>query len=69
MHIVKICIYSVDIYKLSHQYKLCLIVLLKVDKGLGIGFYSDVLPFCLAINFRIKSCKELLFDAKKIAKQ
>lgn len=47
----------------------CPIVLLKVDKDLGVDLYHTVLPFGLAIGLRVKGGRESLFDAKKIAKQ
>ena len=33
-----------------YEKKLCLIILLKVDKGLEIGFYYIILPFGLTVN-------------------
>ena len=43
--------------------------MLKVDKRLKVDLHAAVLLFCLAINLRIKSCREPPFDANKIAKQ
>ena len=33
------------------------------------GLHSTVLPFCLAINLRIRSYKESPFNAKEVTKQ
>lgn len=63
-----ISIFSIFIYKPSYWQKLGLIVLLKIDKNLKISFYSNFIPFCLAINLDMKDSKMLLFDFKKIIK-
>ena len=40
-------IFGVIIDKLCYEKKLCLIILLEVDKGLKVGFYYTILSFSL----------------------
>ena len=60
-------IFSIVISKLCYGKKLYLIILLKVNKNLEVGFYYIILSFSLAISLWIKGDKKFLFDAKKIA--
>ena len=53
--------------KLCSGKKLCLIILLKVDKSLEISFYYTILPLCLALYLWVESGREFLLDAKEIA--
>ena len=45
-----------------------LIVLLRIDKYLKIALYNIIFLLCLAINLRIKSDREPLYNTNKIAK-
>ena len=60
-------ILGIIVGELCHEKKLCLIILLKVDKGLEVGFYCIILPLCLAIHLRIEGGGEFSLDAEKIA--
>lgn len=62
-------IFSIVIKKLSYWQELCLVILFKIDKNSKINFYYIILLFDLAVNLKIKSGEELLFDDKKIAKE
>ena len=43
-------IFGIIISKLYYGKKPCLIILLKVDKGLKIGFYHTILPLNLTVR-------------------
>ena len=62
-YIVGVSIFGIIISKLNYKKKLCLIILLKVDKNLEIGVYCTILPLSLVDCLRVKSGKEFLFDA------
>ena len=49
--------------KLYYKKKLCLIILLKVDKSLEINFYCIILPLNLAVCLQIKGGRKFLLDA------
>ena len=50
-----ISIFGIIVDKLCHGKKLYLIILLKVDKNLKIGFYYTILPLNLVVCLQIKS--------------
>ena len=62
-------IISVFICKPSYLQKFCLVILLKVGKGLEICFYYIILIFGLAINLKIGSNRNLALDSKKHVEQ
>ena len=69
---LKICvagggIFCVVISKLRHGKKPCLIILLKVDKGLEVGFHYTILPFGLTVRLWVESGGESPLDAEEIA--
>ena len=68
-HVVVTCIFGIIVYKLGYKQNPSLIVLFKVDKSPKIYLYSTIQPFCLAIYYKIKSRREPLFNAKKVAEQ
>ena len=59
-------IFGIVIGKLRHKKKPCLIILLKIDKGLEIGFHHTILPLCLIVCLRVENSREFLFNAKEI---
>ena len=44
-------------------------ILLEVDKGLEIGFYSNVLPLSVAISFQIEGDRKSMLNLIEVAKQ
>ena len=66
-HIANANILSIIVGKLYHRKKLCLIILLKVDKNLEIGFHCAILPFDLTVRLWMESGGEFPLDAKEIA--
>ena len=66
-YIVNIGIFGIIVGKFYYKKKPCLIILLKVNKGLKISFYHTILSFDLTIRLWIKSNKKSLFNAKEIA--
>ena len=60
-------ILGVVIGKLCHRKKPCLIILLKVDKGLKIGFHCAILPFGLTVRLWVEGGRESPLYAKEIA--
>ena len=64
---VSIGILGIVVGKLCYEKKLYSIILLKVDKGLKIGFHYTILLFGLTICLWIKNSKEFPLNAKKIA--
>ena len=56
-------ILGIIIGKLCHGKKLCLIILLKVDKGSEIGFYFTILFLCLIVHLRLEGGGKFLLDA------
>ena len=65
-YIAGVGILGVIIGKLYHKKKLCLIILLKVDKDLEVSFHCAILPFGLTVCLWIKGGEESPLDAKKI---
>ena len=65
--IISASILGVVVSKFRHKKKLCLIILLKVDKSLEINFYYIVLPLSLAVHLRVEGDKKSLLNAKEIA--
>ena len=65
------CIADIDIYgiiigKLCYKKKLCLIILLKVDKNLKVSFYCTILSLSLTICLWVKSSKKFPLKVKEI---
>ena len=65
------CIAGADIFdivvsKLCHRKKLCSIILLKVDKGLEVGFYCIILLYGLIVYLWVEGYREFPLDAKEI---
>ena len=48
--------------KLYHEQQLSLIILIIVDKGPKIGFYSLILPFYLSICLKVEGGRESSID-------
>ena len=59
-------ILGIIISKFCYKKKLCLIILLKVDKGSKIGFYCIILFLNLVICLQIEGSREFLLNIKKI---
>ena len=55
-------VFGVVIGKLCHRKKLCLVILLKIDKGLVVCFHCIILPFGFAIRLQVKVGEESLYD-------
>ena len=64
--VASIGILGVIIGKHRHGKKPCLIILLKVDKGLKINFHRTILPLSLAVYLWVKGDGESPLDAKEI---
>ena len=64
---VSISILGVIIGKLRHEKKLCLIILLDVNKGLEVDFHHAILPFILSLCLWVKDDREFMLDTKEIA--
>ena len=60
-------IFSIVISKLRHRKKSYLIILLKVDKSLEVGFHCIILPFGLTVHPGVESDEESPLDIKEIA--
>ena len=60
-------ILGIFIGKLRYEKKPCLIILLKDDKGLEIGFYHTILLLSLAVHLQVKGNRESLLDIEEIA--
>ena len=60
-------ILGIVVSKLRHEKKLCPIILLKVDKGLEVGFYCTILLLSLAVRLQMNGGGESLLDAEGIA--
>ena len=65
------CVANADILgivvsKLRYGKKLCLIILLKVDKGSEVGFYHTILLLSLAVRLRVEGGGEFPLNAKEI---
>ena len=58
--------FGVVVGKLYYKKKLCLIILLKVDKGLEVNFYHAILPFNLTVHLWIEDGRESPLDVKEI---
>ena len=56
-------ILGIIIGKLRHGEEICPIILLEIDKGLGVGFYCSIVPFGLPVRLEIESNGEFLLDA------
>ena len=65
-YIANIGIFGIVVSKLRYEKKCCLIILLKVDKDLEVGFHYTILPLSLAVCLWVKGGGESLLDAKKI---
>ena len=60
-------IFGIIIGKLRHGKKLYLVILLKVDKNLDIGFYHAMLSFGMTVRLLVKGGKEFLLNVEEIA--
>ena len=60
-------ILGIVVSKLRHGKKSCQIILLKVDKGLEIGFHRTILPLSLAVRLQMEDGGESPLDAEEIA--
>ena len=58
-------IFSITLSIFSHLIKICLIILLKINKSSKIDCYYSILLFDLAIYLKIKKCEKFLVNAKK----
>ena len=61
-------IFSIIISKFYYKKKLYLVILLKIDNNLKVGFYYIILLFNLAVYLEVKSYKKFLFSIKNIIK-
>ena len=59
-------ILGVIVGKLHYEKKLCLIILLKVDKNSKVNFYYTILPLSLAIYLQVEDGRKSLLDIKEI---
>ena len=62
-----ISIFSIVTNKHRYGKKLYLIILLKIDKILEVGFYYTILLFSLADDLQIKGDRKFFFNAEEIA--
>lgn len=62
---VGIYIFCVFIYKFCYEWELSLVILLLINKKLGLCFYFDVLIFGLIVYLQLKDYKKFLFSDKK----
>ena len=65
--VANICVFAIVISKFGYWWKLCSIILFKVNKCLKVYFYYAVMVFDFAISLRIKRGRKQLFDTKKVA--
>ena len=63
---VSASILGIIISELRYREKPCPIILLEVDKGLGVGFYYTILPLSLVVHLWVESSEESPLDAKEI---
>ena len=59
--------FGVILSNLHHGKKACSIILLKVDKGLKIGFFCAILSFSLTVHLWVESDEKFPLDTKEIA--
>lgn len=64
---VNTCILSIFICKFSHEYELCLMILLLVNKSIKLNFYYVVWSVSLNVYLRMESSGELSSNAEKVA--
>ena len=62
-HVICLSIFDIIIYKLSYWQKVCLVILFLIYKKFEICLYCTNLSFYLAIDQKMKGCKEFLFDS------
>ena len=60
-------ILGIVVGKFCHGKKPCPIIILKVDKGLEIGFHCTILLFRLAVRLLLEDDRKSPLDAKEIA--
>ena len=60
-------ILGIVVSKLRYGKKPYPIILLKVDKGLEVGFHHIILPLSLAVCLRVEGVGKSPLDAKEIA--
>ena len=63
IYMISAGISGIVVGKHFHGKKPCSIILLKVDKGLEVGFHCTILPFGLPVYLGVKSGRESLLDA------
>ena len=56
-------IFGIVLCKFSYWQEACLVILFLVHQSSEVCFYCAVLPFGLAINVRMESCRESSFDS------
>ena len=59
-------ILGIVVSELRYGKKLCLIILLKVDKSLEVGFHRTILPLSLTVCLWVEGGEESPLDAKEI---
>ena len=59
-------IFYIIIYKFHYRQKLCLVILLPIDKLFELSFHYIILSLGLAICLKMKNGKELLLNVKKV---
>ena len=66
-YMANIFIFCIIICEFYYKQEICLIILFLINKYLEVSFYYIILYLILAIYLKIKSCKKLLLDIKKLA--
>lgn len=64
-----ICIHGFIISKLNHWQKLCLVILVSINKSLEIYSYYTALFLAMPIGLEIKNCEKFLLYTKIVIKQ
>ena len=60
-------ILGIVVSKFRYGKNLCLVILLKVDEGLEVGFHYTILPLSLAVRLQVEGGEKFLLDIKEIA--
>lgn len=68
-YIFNISVFGIIICKLSYWQKICLVILLAVDKSLEIDFCFAILIFSLIIRLKLESNTKLILNSKKVVKK
>lgn len=56
-------VFYIIIGKVSYWKKFCLIILLKIDKGLEVDFYHAILSPSLTVSLKVEGNREFLLNA------